>query len=465
MSLRDRLGALFGRSAEPAVPATPPVAGSGANGVSPAAGSPFSTLPPWNASNWPAFAWSGAAAENVATLAACIDIIASAIATLPALVFERMADGSRRETATHPVCRLIAAPNDLMTWSDLVRFLMGSVLFFGNGVCVIERDGNGQPSALFPVPWPAIMPLLVPTSAPQSMGPTTPNSRLALDVVWSMCPFPLPGARMASGSWPTRYFPDAGELVFLREKTQNGLLGVSRIARAPLVVQQALAVQQFATFLWDSVGTPNISLSHPGRLGPEAVNNIGESWRQNVAGPLNARKPLILEEGMKAEPLSANAEDSEVLDSRQFAAEEIARLYGVPPPLVGIWRYSSFTNSEQANVWFGQNTLAPWCRAIELEFARSVFVDPSRFELELDLGGLLRGDYATRARVGIDLQRAGTITPNELRHELGYAPIAGGDRLMPQSVGGRPPGVEDGAGNRPSAPGANGRLNGAAGTA
>jgi HK97 family phage portal protein len=129
---------------------------------------------------------------------------------------------------------------------------------------------------------------------------------------------------------------------------------------------------------------------------------------------------------MKPEAISATAEDSEVLASRKFAAEEIARLYGVPPPLVGIWENSNFANSQQANVWFGVNTLEPWCRAIEAEFARSVFSDPARFHLEIDLSQLLRGDYATRAQVGINLLRAGALTANELRAEIGYNPLPGG---------------------------------------
>jgi phage portal protein BeeE len=74
----------------------------------------------------------------------------------------------------------------------------------------------------------------------------------------------------------------------------------------------------------------------------------------------------------------------------------------------------------------------PWCRAIEAEFARSVFSDPARFHLEIDLSQLLRGDYATRAQVGINLLRAGALTANELRAEIGYNPLPGGDKLMPQ---------------------------------
>ena len=296
--------------------------------------------------------------------------------------------------------------------------------------------------------WAHAQPTLVPAPPEQAVGPLAPSGRLAFDILRTVAPF-------GGNGTPRRLFADNGELFFLRERSNTGVLGVSRLARAPMVLKQALSVQSFATYLWDNVGTPNIVLSHPGKLSDQASNRIAQSWQDKMGGPFNSRRPLVVEEGMEAKPISASAEDSEVLDSRQFAAEEIARLYGVPPPLVGIWRYSSFTNSQQANSWFGQNTLRPWCRAIEREFARSVFADPSRFSLELDLSGLLRGDFASQVQAGVNLVRSGILSQDELREELGYNRRGGeADQLRPQAIGGRPDGVADGQGEQLPQPGA-----------
>ena len=170
------------------------------------------------------------APRTFATVCACIDVIASAIATLPPLVYEVMSDGSRREAPGHPVARLLAAPNSLQSWPDLVRCFMGSVLLTGNAVVVIDRDGAGQASALYPLPWYAVQPILVPTSVGQPSSPIIPNSRLAFDVTWTLSPFPLKGAHPASG-FPARYWSDDGETFFLRERSTNGILG-SRVWRA-----------------------------------------------------------------------------------------------------------------------------------------------------------------------------------------------------------------------------------------
>ena len=396
-------------------------------------------------------------AENVATVCACVDVIASAIATLPAIVYEQLPSGNRRERPDHPVARLIRQPNHLQSWPDLVRFFMGQVLLWGNALMTLEHDGAGQPIALNPLPWWNAQPIIVPTSPEQAMGPLAPSGRLAFDTLRTVAPWGGTGV-------PRRYFVE--ELFYLRERSDTGVLGSSRLQRAPMLLQQGLSLQAFATFMWDNVGTPNLAFTHPGKLSKEAGDRIANSWQQTHAGPLNARKLIVLEEGMKPEPLSISAEDLEVLESRKFTAEEIARLYGVPPPLVGIWQHSTFTNSATASSWFGQNTLLPWCKAIEAEFARAVFNDPTRFHLELDLSGMTRGDYPTRVQVGINAVRAGVLTANELRQEMGYDTHPDGDRLAPQAVGGRPEGTGDGQGDTLPAPGAptngSGKANGAA---
>jgi HK97 family phage portal protein len=395
-------------------------------------------------------------AENVATVCACIDVISSAIATLPAIVYETLPDGNRRERPDHPVARLIRQPNQLQSWPDLVRFTMGSVLLYGNALLTLEHDGAGQPIALNPLPWWNAQPIIVPASQEQAMGALAPSGRLAFDTLRTVAPWGGTGV-------PRRYF--AEEVFYLRERSDTGVLGSSRLQRAPLVLQQALSVQSFATFLWENVATPNMAFMHPGQLSKEAADRIAQSLRDTHIGPQNARKTIVLEEGMKPEALSVTAEDSEVLDSRRFTTEEIARLFGVPPPLVGIWQFSTFTNSATASSWFATNTLSPWCAAIEREFARVVFNDPDRFHLELDLSALIKGDYATRAGVGVNLVRSGILTANEVRQELGWDRHPDGDKLVAQATGGRPPGTGDGEGEDLPEPGAptngTGKANGA----
>ena len=131
--------------------------------------------------------------------------------------------------------------------------------------------------------------------------------------------------------------------------------------------------------------------------------------------------------------LGFSAEDTELLASRRFSAEEVARLFNLPPPLVGIWDNSTFTNSETAGRWFATFCLAPWARKIESEIRRSVFLVDEResYSVEIDLSALTRGDDAARwsaHKIAVD---ARILTRNEVRFIEGFNPLPGGDTTDP----------------------------------
>jgi HK97 family phage portal protein len=397
----------------------------------------MSTLPPWG-NQWP-LGYGRYSAESLSVICACIDVISSALASLPAIVYERMPDGTRREAPQHPVQRLVSEPNALQTWGDLVRFLMSQVLLNGNALVEILRDGSGQPSELRPIMWSSAQPLIL------------PSGRLCFDVVNT----PIPGG--GSGV-PRRLFADAGEVFFLRERSDTGYLGVSRLARAAQVVDLSLNAQGFASTTFAQGAVIAGVLRHPGRLAKEASDNLAESWRNTHSGPSNAAKALILEEGMTFEPQpQMTLESAQLAATREFQATELSRLYSVPPELIGIRDDSNFATSQQAAVFFATNCLNPWVTCLQLEASRSLFLN-DRFCLELDLSGLLRGSYGERAQTTIALTRGGLLTQNEGRAELGYDPLPGGDQLIMAAVGGRPAGTGDGQGDSVPAPG--GSLNG-----
>jgi HK97 family phage portal protein len=181
-------------------------------------------------------------------------------------------------------------------------------------------------------------------------------------------------------------------------------------------------------------------LRHPSRIGVEGVAALAQSWRDVHAGPLNSNKVAVLEEGMSFEALSMTLEDAELLSSRKFQTEEIARLLGIPLPLLQVWDHSTFTNSDTASQWFASLTLAPICRKIELEAGRVLFNDPA-FHLEIDLSALERGSFQSRIQAEIALVRSGILTANEVRLAEGWPAMEGGDKLQPQAIGGRPPNV------------------------
>ncbi len=140
-----------------------------------------------------------------------------------------------------------------------------------------------------------------------------------------------------------------------------------------------------------------------------------------MTGARNAKRVLFIDKDSTWTNLPVSTEDAEVLDSCWLSVIELCRLFNVPLPIVQHYSHATFTNASQASTWFATNTLTPWARKLEAEFSRSVFTDPA-FHIEVDLSGLLRGDYATRWTANVAAVTAGTLTADEVRAQEGYGP-------------------------------------------
>ena len=354
-------------------------------------------------------------AENLSTVTSCINVVSSTVATLPAFVY-RATEGGRVEAPLHPVSRLIQAPNTRQTWPDFMEWLVSSVLLHGNALAVIDYDGAGRPTALTPVPWQNVLVQLLPTG------------ELAFDVQRVAYPWGGTGA-------PRRFLE--GEVVHVKDRSDDGYLGRSRLSRAPEVLAAAMGLQTFSLSVWANAAMPSGVLKYPGALSNEAKQGLSRDFGESFGGAARAGRVPVLEEGMSWEASGMSPEDAEVLASRRFSTEEIARLFGVPPPLCGIWDHSTFTNSATAGAWFGQFCILPLVRKIEAEFLRSVFADPGgEYHLELDMAGLTRGDFGARWAAYDVALRNDVLTRNEVREAEGFPPRADGD--APISVPGEP---------------------------
>jgi len=209
------------------------------------------------------------------------------------------------------------------------------------------------------------------------------------------------------------------------------LVGKSRLSRAAKVVQAGLSIQEFANALMENGVNPSGALEVEGKLNHEALTQLANQFKEAFAGSRNAAKALVLDNVVTWKQISISPEDAELLASRRFSTEELARIFQIPPPMVGIWDHSTFTNSETAGRWFAQHTLGGWIAKIEAEFARSVFSEAARatHRLELDLSGFLRGDPETRWKSHEIAVRNGILTPNEIREREGWNPRDDGNDL------------------------------------
>jgi HK97 family phage portal protein len=361
----------------------------------------------WSGVGWPGMSSMTSAgyeitpflAENLSTTTACINAIASTLASLPAYVY-RTTDGGREMDPAHPVAKLIRRPNDWQTWGDWIELAMSQVLLYGNALSMIETDEAGQPTALIPVPWQNVSLQL------------NQSNRLVYTVIAYQAPFGGVGT-------PRRLLQD--EVFHLKDRGDFPFLGRSRISRAPEVIGNAVALQEFSGAQWRNGVTPAGAIQMEGSMTPEQFGRLRDQFNSIYSGAHNARKVMILDNRATWQTLSVSPEDAEILASRRYSVEELSRLFGVPGPIIGDLSHGTFTNSETAGRWFAMFTLMPWARKIEAEFQRSVFTNATR-HLEIDLSGLQRGSYAERWQANVAAVQAGILTANEVREQEGYNP-------------------------------------------
>jgi HK97 family phage portal protein len=354
------------------------------------------------ASGGPESALSAAQAEGLSTVGACVGAIASGIASLPARIYRTTAAG-RTELPHHPAARLFRGEGSRLPWPDLAEWLVSQVLLNGNGLLRLETDDAGRVVGLVPIPWGQITPRLL------------SGHRLAFDCVETT------GAYGAA-SVPRRLLET--EVLHLRDRSDDGILGRSRISRAGEAVSNAASLQRWTAATWQNQATPSGAVKVPAALSDSQFDRLKAQVQANLAGTQNARKVLLLDNGATFEAMAVSPEDAEVLASRRFSVEEICRVFNVPPPIVQAYEFNTFTNAAQASLWFASNTLAPWCRKIEAAFARSVFLPTEAdLSLELDLSGLMRGDYSARWQANVAAVGAGILTADEVREQEGFNPL------------------------------------------
>src|SRR5699024_3748319 len=176
----------------------------------------------------------------------------------------------------------------------------------------------------------------------------------------------------------------------------DGLVGYSPIAMAKNAIGMAIACEEYGAKFFANGATPGGILEHPGTV--KDPQRVRESWTSAFGGSSNANKVAVMEEGMKYTPISISPEQAQFLETRKFQINEIARIFRVPPHMVGDLEKSSFSNIEQQSLEFVKYTLDPWVARWEQAIVRSLFTtdEKTQYFVKFNVDGLLRGDYQSR---------------------------------------------------------------------
>ena len=212
----------------------------------------------------------------------------------------------------------------------------------------------------------------------------------------------------------------------------DGLIGYSPIELNKTAIGLTIACDRYGSSFFSNGAMPGGVLSFPGTV--KDPDRVRESWAKGFSGK-NANKVAVLEEGVKYEAISTDPEKAQFLDTRKFQISEIARIFRVPPHMIGDLQYSSFSNIEQQSLEFVKYTLEPWLVRIEQAIKRCLLraSEKSKYYAKFNVDGLLRGDYASRMNgYAIGIQN-GYLSPNDVRRleNMNLIPAElGGDRNL-----------------------------------
>lgn len=212
----------------------------------------------------------------------------------------------------------------------------------------------------------------------------------------------------------------------------DGLVGYSPIAMAKNAIGMSIAAEEYGAKFFSNGATPSGILEHPGTV--KNAESLRESWTRRFSGN-NSHKVAILEEGMKYTPISISPNEAQFLETRKFQINEIARIFRIPPHMVGDLEKSSFSNIEQQSLEFVKYTLDPWVIRFEQAFNRRLLKDKEKdkFYIKFNVDGLLRGDYQSRMNGYAVGRQNGWMSANDIRalENLDRIPIEeGGDLYL-----------------------------------
>ena len=326
----------------------------------------------------------------------CVRVLAEAVAGLPLHLYKYTDSGGKDKALEHTLYVLLHdEPNPEMTSFVFRETLMTHLLLWGNAYAQLIRNGRGEVVGIYP-----LMPNRV-----------SVNRDDKGNIYYKY----LRGLEDAHLNKENEVILLPSEVLHIPGLGFDGLVGYSPIAMAKNAIGMAIACEEYGAKFFANGATPGGILEHPGVVkDPERVR---ASWNSAFGGSANANKVAVLEEGMKYTPISISPNEAQFLETRKFQINEIARIFRVPPHMVGDLEKSSFSNIEQQSLEFVKYTLEPWLIRWEQSLVRSLILpgDKGKYFIKFNVDGLLRGDYESRMNGYATARQNGWMSANDIR--------------------------------------------------
>lgn len=347
---------------------------------------------------------------QVAAVSAAVRLLAETIGSMPLFLYQIQDDGKVKAT-NHPLYDIIhRKPNNYQTPYEFKEMMMGHVLLRGNAYGEIISSGGAAVAQIIPRHPDRVQPFWV-----------------------------------EDGVKAYKYFPESGgsRIILASEMLQimffsiNGLVGLDPITNHRRTIGLAVGAEKYGGRFYKNDARPAVVIEHPGSLGDTARQNLKESWSRQYQGVGNSHKTAVLEEGMKIHEMSVTPENAQFLETRKFQVTDIARIFRVPPHMIGDLDKATFSNIEMQSLEFVIYNLTPWLVKWEQAITRDLLseADGMTYFAEFKVEALLRGDIKSRYGAYAVARMWGWLSVNEIRQFENMNTIEDGDiYLQPMNM-------------------------------
>lgn len=336
--------------------------------------------------------------KGEATAVSCfffgVQLISDTIASIPIHV-KNIKDG---EILSHPID--IALNNSLLSKYTLMKQLIWDMYISGNGLAYIKRASDGTPTSIIYCPDGSYS--IIYNELKQELYYLIPNL--------------------------TKKRVEPINVIHLVHNSKDGVNGKGIPLYAKKILDIALATDTHAKNYFENGANIDGILKSSKPLTSNQKIDIKNSWQQ-VHGNGKSGGIAVVGGDMEYIPIGSNANDSEMIESRKWNAEEVARYLSLDPSILGISGTSAYNSIEQAQLAFLSHCIYPLISLIENELNRKL-VKPSelnRILIDMDENHIMFSDKASTANYYSTLTKNGILSINEARHNLGFAPIENGD--------------------------------------
>jgi HK97 family phage portal protein len=345
-------------------------------------------------------------AVECSAVLACVRVLAESMAAMPMNVMRRLPGGGAEIATDQHLHEILAyQPNSWMTAFELKELLMSWVLLWGNAYCHIKGGKKGGVTELIPL-HPSRMEI----------------KRLENGKLQYL--YREPATIAVPNQEPTKYRQD--EIFHLRWLSSDGVTGFipTTLSRDVIGLARATEIYSGAFFGNGARGGMYIYTEHPQK--PEAMQRFKQQWDEAHRGPSNAYKTIVMPFGFRKSQDEVRNDTSQLLETRRYQVEEVARIYRVPPHLLGDVSKVRHSTVEQSAIDFVTFSLIPWCRRWEMACRRDLVVDDKNYFVQFDVNSLMAGDYAARSQFLREMWNMAALDIDELRAQIGYNPLPDG---------------------------------------